>query len=225
MRSAAGAWRWISLNRRRRCLTRHVSTHHQKSVRSRDRRTALYTHRSSSKSSRRTVSARASRAVSTSYGPRSPSMIQSSTAASSVCTATQRSRSSGARSADQKCASSSTTGIPVTRPSRTDRVVLPAPPRPSTTTRRTQLVSLSKHRSDLPYSPHTVASKSNEPDDPGSRLPRKRPPPRPDVEACRSANAAVDDRRTDEAGEYPAVSGHGDRATHRPFSSGVTTAP
>ncbi len=125
----ATAW---STAARLRC--RQVKGHHQKSARSRDRHAARQAQRVIEKSRIKTVSAFPSRAAGASWGPRSPSIIHRSEAASasSCCAFIHSSRGIGARPGRQKCLSSSITGSPVIWPRSTAAVDLPAPPRPIT---------------------------------------------------------------------------------------------
>jgi hypothetical protein len=83
---------------RLRLRRRQVSSHDQKSARSRERRAARHAHHPRDRSRTTTVSARPSRAAGASLGPRSPSRIHRSLAASCSCTWTQLTTDSGDRS-------------------------------------------------------------------------------------------------------------------------------
>jgi manganese transport protein len=137
-RGASAAIACLTLGRLRR---RYPHIQRQYSAFSRPRRIVRHAQRRKPNASTMTVSAARSRSASpTSSGPRSPSRIQASRRTSSRWLDAQRAGSCATGPSCPACqnsASSSTTGKSVTWPSCRARTDLPAPPRPTITTRFT----------------------------------------------------------------------------------------
>lgn len=130
-----GASFWMASRSGVRYRVRYAKSHRQKSECSRDRRTARHAHSSNGRSRKTIVSAARSRISITSYGPKSPSMIQDSSATSFRRISAHCSGGVGTRPDCQNSLSSSITGIPVISPRRFPRVDFPEAPGPSIRTR------------------------------------------------------------------------------------------
>jgi hypothetical protein len=118
-----------------RYLRLYAISHCQKSARSCDRRIARHAQMASGKSRKMIVSAAFIRLSMTSYGPKSPSMIQDEFCISRFW---MRAHSSGGNACSPDCQnilSSSMTGRPVISPKVRAREDLPAAARPKMTTR------------------------------------------------------------------------------------------